>query len=582
MSALNWPYLVVGVSLLVGLGAVALESMLRAAGRGGRWAWVGAVAVLLLLPASGWLRPALPALPAAVDMLALPLVLLPPVTAAAASPGVDPRLILWLGWALASALLLLLLFRSWVALRRAVRTWRATELEGVSLLVSQRTGPAVLGVRRPRIVVPEWVLELSGGERRLLVLHEQEHVRAGDARLMLFALGGCVLLPWNPVLWWALHRLRSAMELDCDGRVLRRSRDPAGYGRLLLEVGRRRSERYLLAAAFAEPRVLLERRVRALVHWPQARRPLLGLAAGAAALLCFGFAYVTAQPLARGQQPAAPGGPLSGGALDTPSFAMPSPPRLAVQDTPPPLSPKPTFTPVPVRPELRRSGLAVQDTPPPLGIKPTFTPMTVRPELRNVPEVQRLLMAEYPPLLRSAGIGAQPVVWLFIDQTGRVGEVQLSASSGYPALDSAALRVARQMEFTPAANRGVTVPVWVEVPIVFTAESRAAAQAGVPGVPGRSEAGDQLAVRDIANQAQVIQALAKVYPPLLRNAGIGGRSVLWFYVTEDGVVTKTQLAKGSGYPALDEAALKLADVFRFAPARAAGWVQVPIDFVPKE
>jgi periplasmic protein TonB len=100
---------------------------------------------------------------------------------------------------------------------------------------------------------------------------------------------------------------------------------------------------------------------------------------------------------------------------------------------------------------------------------PRFTPMTVRPELRNEAEVQRALVRNYPPLLRDAGIGGTPVVWFFIDENGRVLHTQLSRSSGYPALDEAAISVAQMMNFSPALNRDRRVQVWVEIPIVFRA-----------------------------------------------------------------------------------------------------------------
>jgi protein TonB len=104
-----------------------------------------------------------------------------------------------------------------------------------------------------------------------------------------------------------------------------------------------------------------------------------------------------------------------------------------------------------------------------LSKAPTFTPMTVRPELRNSAEVQRALVRNYPPLLRDAGIGGQATVWFFIDENGRVIKTQLSKPSGYTALDEAALDVAKIMQFSPAYNRDKKVPVWVEIPVVFTA-----------------------------------------------------------------------------------------------------------------
>jgi protein TonB len=121
----------------------------------------------------------------------------------------------------------------------------------------------------------------------------------------------------------------------------------------------------------------------------------------------------------------------------------------------------------------------IENLPPPpsssagdadLSAAPVFTPMTVAPELRNRDEISRALVRNYPPLLRDAGIGGSPTVHFFIDENGRVLRTLLSKSSGYPALDDAAIAVAQQMEFSPALNRDKKVQVWVEIPIVFTAK----------------------------------------------------------------------------------------------------------------
>ncbi|HLU26617.1 MAG TPA: energy transducer TonB [Longimicrobiales bacterium] len=120
----------------------------------------------------------------------------------------------------------------------------------------------------------------------------------------------------------------------------------------------------------------------------------------------------------------------------------------------------------------------IENLPPPptgtgernLADEPTFTPYTVAPELRNRSEVQRALERFYPPLLRDAGIGGRVLVWFFIDETGKVVNTRLRESSGYPALDEAALKVAEIMQFRPAVNRDRNVPVWVALPITFTAK----------------------------------------------------------------------------------------------------------------
>lgn len=102
--------------------------------------------------------------------------------------------------------------------------------------------------------------------------------------------------------------------------------------------------------------------------------------------------------------------------------------------------------------------------------RPTFTPFTERPELKDKEAVAKALESYYPPLLRDAGIGGRAQVWFFISETGKVEKVQLNETSGYEALDQAALKVARSMAFTPARNKGKPVPVWVSIPLVFQAK----------------------------------------------------------------------------------------------------------------
>ncbi|MBI4409661.1 MAG: TonB family protein [Gemmatimonadetes bacterium] len=115
----------------------------------------------------------------------------------------------------------------------------------------------------------------------------------------------------------------------------------------------------------------------------------------------------------------------------------------------------------------------IENLPPPpvpgedLSAAPVFTPYTVAPELLNRKETQAALQRSYPPVLRDAGIGGQVVVWFFIDETGRVKNARVHTSSGFEALDRAALGVAEIMRFSPAQNRDRRVPVWVALPVTF-------------------------------------------------------------------------------------------------------------------
>jgi protein TonB len=98
---------------------------------------------------------------------------------------------------------------------------------------------------------------------------------------------------------------------------------------------------------------------------------------------------------------------------------------------------------------------------------PTFTPFTVAPVILNREEVRQAMVDNYPPLLRSAGIGGTVRVFFFISENGTVEDYRIQQSSGHAQLDEAALAVAGLYRFSPALNRDKKVPVWVLFPIEF-------------------------------------------------------------------------------------------------------------------
>jgi len=301
----TWMLYCAAVGVLLSGGALALERGLRSLGRPTRWVWAGAMALTLALPAAARFVPTRPAprvapgpvslAPSALGMVRAPA---PPAAKTPARRLAPPPLELggWdpalrLAWGASSAAVLLALAVIGAVLARRRRGWATAEVDGVSVLVSPDVGPAVVGFFRSRIVLPRWALAADAEARRLVLEHEREHVRAGDPRLLTAALAFAALTPWNPAAWWQLRRLRLALEVDCDARVLRRRADVRAYGTVLLEMGRRASRSRLLAAAFAEPVSSLERRIRIMTA-PRAPRPLLraagfgGLASALVALAC--------------------------------------------------------------------------------------------------------------------------------------------------------------------------------------------------------------------------------------------------------------------------------------------------------
>lgn len=112
-------------------------------------------------------------------------------------------------------------------------------------LVSQRrflrnadqAGPAVVGIVRPRIVLPrDFEQRFNAEERDLVLAHERAHLNAGDAQInALAALIQC--LNWfNPLVHNARGALRIDQELACDARVMaRHARSRRTYAEAMLK-----------------------------------------------------------------------------------------------------------------------------------------------------------------------------------------------------------------------------------------------------------------------------------------------------------------------------------------------------------
>jgi TonB family protein len=132
-------------------------------------------------------------------------------------------------------------------------------------------------------------------------------------------------------------------------------------------------------------------------------------------------------------------------------------------------------------------------------------------------------------------------------------------------------------------------------PAIETITEARAAEVVSPGPteaqPPKSDAvrvaeSDVTALPRLENVAEIQTLIEREYPPLLRDAGIGGLANVWFLIAEDGSIERTQLAVGTGHPKLDEAALRIAAAARFSPALSRGvaksaWVSQPIAFVSR-
>ena len=87
----------------------------------------------------------------------------------------------------------------------------------------------------------------------------------------------------------------------------------------------------------------------------------------------------------------------------------------------------------------------------------------------------------------------------------------------------------------------------------------------------------------IQNRNDVVRAMEREYPPLLRDAGIGGTVRVYFFIDEEGRVGDRRIDQSSGHQALDDAAMSVAEIYQFSPAlnrdkKVPVWVSFPITF----
>jgi beta-lactamase regulating signal transducer with metallopeptidase domain len=182
-------------------------------------------------------------------------------------------------WLVLSAMVALAFVGVHVRLRRARARWPRAELHGVEVRVSSRVGPAAIGFVRPEIVVPAWLLARSSAEQEMAIAHETSHSRARDPLLLGAAWIALILFPWNAALWFMMSRLRLAIEVDCDRRVLRDGASPRAYGTLLVAVAELASPIRPSALALADDSSHLKTRILAMdTHLPKFGRVRAGLA----------------------------------------------------------------------------------------------------------------------------------------------------------------------------------------------------------------------------------------------------------------------------------------------------------------
>lgn len=97
-----------------------------------------------------------------------------------------------------------------------------------------------------------------------------------------------------------------------------------------------------------------------------------------------------------------------------------------------------------------------------------FTEVGPRPDVLPV-ILNKDLPFRYPPSLYSKKVQANVTLRVFIDQEGAIvsESTHVAESSGFPPMDSAAVKGASELRFIPAKTRGQAVPVSILFPVYF-------------------------------------------------------------------------------------------------------------------
>lgn len=541
---ITWALYAIAIAAALGLAALAAERALGLYRRPTRWVWVAAMAgslavptVLLVVPraaptGAADIRPSVaiegPFVGPVADRI---------TEASSGWPDLGP----WLlgAWGAATLLLFVFFARSAWRLRRARREWLPAEVAGETVLESDSLGPAVVGVVRTRIAIPRWIRDLDEDLQRLVVAHERAHQAAADPLLLWLGLAVCVAVPWCAPLWWQLRRLRLAIEVDCDRRVLAGGASLARYGSLLLEVGRRSGGRPFALVGLFEPRSFLERRIRVMT----ANTPGDRLLRTAGALLVVLLVGIVA---ARAPVP-------------------PSPPLAWGQESDEP-------------PVADRIDSDTTDF--------TFTPYEVKPRC--------LSGCDRADLVRHFGEvetdGCRVTIGIRIDTDGRVVDtdmLQMPRMDGGVACQSAADSWARETRWSPAFLKGEKVVAWIAQPITYAARVE-----GAPGESSEEALRTTIAPIDTPPRFErtsfderpvcVENCDADAILAALREGGVEAPScdvVIGIRIGVEGAVTATDVVKSD--PACDATLADWAESTRWRPARRSGevvpvWIAQPV------
>jgi TonB family protein len=539
----SWMLYAALVGILMTVAATALDRAAVARRRPTRMIWAAALALSIAWPVGRGIARMTPERVSPVRLMPFAITVQSPAVtshASALSRAAIDRALLF-AWCGLSALLILRLVRGLVTLRRTSTTWTPAEIDGTRVRVSSNVGPALVGLRSMEVVLPEWILSLDQPLRAIVLRHEEEHRSARDPYLLFGATVAVALMPWNLALWLQAKRLRLAIELDCDARVLRAHPSTERYGLLMLTIAQRRSVApTLFAPMLTEPTTQLERRIIAMRTGTRRLARVTVYGGSVIALGVLAFACSLQSDTSTGPKPARP---------------------LRVTDNQ-------NFF------EFQVEKVA------------ELAPGNAAPR--------------YPDLLRSTNVEGEVLAQFVVDTTGHVDMSSLKVlKTTHDLFTNSVKQSLPDIKFSPALVGGRKVKQLVQMTFPFSLSEGASIGPAVqlnprnkPAVARGSLAKPETKLPPgVYFEYQVEKAVSPVpgnrgprYPDILRTANVEGSVLAQFIVDENGMADSTSFTVlRSTHDLFTNAVLSTITSFRFNPAELGGrrvkqLVQMPFQF----
>ena len=173
------------------------------------------------------------------------------------------------------------------------------------LITDKVNSPALFGYFRPRLLLPEGVLEkLSEAELAYVFMHELGHLKRHDIGVSWIITLLHVIHWFNPLVWFAFYHMRIDQESACDASVLSRIRhnQSADYaGTIIGFLEKFCQNRQLPAlAGIMENKSQIKRRLSMIINYRKYSKRMT--AAAVVALIMTGFIFFTLTGFAKEEQ----------------------------------------------------------------------------------------------------------------------------------------------------------------------------------------------------------------------------------------------------------------------------------------